>query len=121
MRRRTRAVESSRPARGRKRSARSAAAKSASGTDPLLGLQSTAGNAAVSSLVQRKEEESDTGVPATKEESSDLYERGTAALNAGRYQEAERLFERLLAGGYRHREALHTLVWNLAIAQGEPR
>jgi tetratricopeptide (TPR) repeat protein len=117
MRRRTRAVESSRGTRGRKRSARSPAAKSPSDTNPLLGLQSTAGNAAVSSLVQRKEEDSEAGVPGTKQESSDLYERATAALDAGRYAEAQPLYERLLAGGYRHREALHTLVWNLAICK----
>jgi len=67
--------------------------------------------------VQRKEQESEDGVPGTKQESSDLYERASAALEAGRYAEAQRLYERLLAGGYRHREVLHTLVWNLAICK----
>src|SRR3954451_24825906 len=78
----------------------------------LLGLQSRAGNAAVSSLVQRSGEDSEAGVAVTQKESSEVYDKATAAFEAGRYAEAQRLFERLLSGRYRHRQALPTLVWS---------
>jgi outer membrane protein assembly factor BamD (BamD/ComL family) len=93
------------------------AAETAPESPGLLGLQSRAGNAAVSLLVQRQADDGDAGMVATKEESSNLYDKASAAYEAGSYREAERLFERLLSGRYKHREALHTLVWSLAMCK----
>jgi len=112
-----RAVATSRAGTERTRAEGPRRTNPASSSVPLLGLQSAAGNAAVSSLLQRKEQESDAGVATTKRESADLYDKASAAFDAGRYQEARRLFESLLSGRYRHREALTTLVWNLAMCK----
>ena len=84
-------------------------------SEGLLALQGSAGNAAVSMLVQRQDQGGK--VAGTREESSDLYDRGTAAFEAERYEEAVRIFSSLLAGRYQHRETLALLVWNLAIAK----
>jgi outer membrane protein assembly factor BamD (BamD/ComL family) len=116
MRTKARAVARSSGTPARKRGARRRTDTDGA-ADGLLGLQASAGNAAVSMLVQRQEDDGGGKVVGTREESSKLYEQGTAALDAGRYDEAVRIFSSLLAGRYHHRETLALLVWNLALAK----
>jgi tetratricopeptide (TPR) repeat protein len=76
----------------------------------VLGLQASAGNAAVASMLQRQPQ----GAVA---EASRTWERATSAYQGGDYGRAVRLFERLTRSPAATAEVMPDLVWSIAVAK----
>ncbi len=77
--------------------------------DRILDLQSSAGNAAVASVLQRQPR----GAATTQARRT--YDRGSAAYDTGHYRRALRLWERLTTSPATTPEIMPDLVWNLAV------
>jgi len=79
----------------------------------VLGLQASAGNAAVASVLQRQPRS------ATQERARRTYGRAASAYEGGHYRRALELWERLATSPATTPEIMPDLVWNLAISHAQ--
>jgi tetratricopeptide (TPR) repeat protein len=85
-------------------------AERATSAEHVLGLQGSAGNAAVAAMLQRQPRGSVAQAHRT-------YTRAASAYEAGEYRRALRLFERLTESPATTAEAMPEIVWNLAVTR----
>jgi tetratricopeptide (TPR) repeat protein len=77
----------------------------------VLGLQASAGNAAVTAVLQRQ----DGGATRERARARGIYDRAAGAYESGRYRRALELWERLVSSPATTLEIMPDIVWNLAI------
>jgi tetratricopeptide (TPR) repeat protein len=77
----------------------------------VLGLQASAGNAAVTAVLQRQ----DGSATRERARARGIYDRAAGAYESGRYRRALELWERLVSSPATTPEIMPDIVWNLAI------